>query len=214
MKHLLEYLWEKYQAIEGLVWIVIATILVILIFLGGFFMYHYRTIMRCIGYFAVFLLFVSLPACKVGEDAKGGNYLLEVAKAITKENLRQLFPNSNFERDSIVVSKGFKQDFLRKVFHEKVRHFLTPKGSLEAQTQDFYAKIDWERTGEQVKISLTYYKKTNPLQGSIPLPAKRARDGLLCVCYNEQDKQGYHFLPAKRARDWLRDVSIVQNGLS
>lgn len=122
-------------------------------------------------------IFAFLPACKVLKD-KPDNYLLEVAKAITKSNLQKLFPDSHFERDSISVSKVVSQDFLRKIFHEKVRHFLTPKGNITAQTQDFYADISWERTGEKVKISLAYHKKSQHLQGSRNLPTKRPRDGL------------------------------------
>jgi lauroyl/myristoyl acyltransferase len=102
---------------------------------------------------------VVIPACKsVQAEGKPANFLLDIAKAVTKANLQKIFPDASFEKDNIQVSKEVTQDFLRQVFHEKVRHFLTPKGHLEAITQDFEAKVSWERIDEKVKISLVYKK--------------------------------------------------------
>jgi hypothetical protein len=122
------------------------------------------------------VLFAPLPACQVVKQNADSsqNYMLDIAKAITKTNLQKLFPDAHFERDSIAVEKPFSKDFLRQVFHEKVRHFLTPVGHIEASTQDFYAKISWEKQplnpigGEFVKISLVYYKKKKRTNLQVP----------------------------------------------
>lgn len=179
MKYLLRWLYEKYQHFQGFLLLALLIFFIILSILGTMFIYHFKTIMRCIGLACLMLLLTPLPACQALKQGEPQNYLLEVAKSITKSNLQKLFSDAHFEKDSISASKVVSQEFLRKVFHEKVRHFLTSKGNITAQTQDFYADISWERTGEQVRISLIYHKRSKQdLQGSRLLPTKRPRDGL------------------------------------
>jgi hypothetical protein len=110
--------------------------------------------------FSIFLILI-FGSCQIIKKDNTQNYMLDIAKAVTKTNLQRLFPNAHFERDSIVVEKDFSRDFLRQVFQEKVRHFLTVSGHIEASTQDFYAKISWHKNSgiETVKINLTYYTK-------------------------------------------------------
>lgn len=129
---------------------------------------------------------VAMPSCKaIQGESNSQNLLLDIAKTVTKANLEKLFPNASFEKDSIQVSKEVTQDFLRKIFHEKVRHFLTPKGHLEATTQDFNARISWERIGENVKIALNYTKiQSNSRADTI----NKARDKLRRDLGNEQKK--------------------------
>lgn len=194
MKHLLWWLYEKYQYFQGFILLALILFFTTLIILGTMFIYHFKTIMRCIGLACLMLMLAPLPACKLLQD-KPDNFLLDMAKAITKTNLQRVFPDAHFERDSISATKVVSREFLAQVFHEKVRLFLTPTGELQAQTQDFYARISWEKVapnapdkapdkapdpkGEFIKIRLVYYKKVN-LQSSRTLPAKRARDGLIC----------------------------------
>jgi predicted polyphosphate/ATP-dependent NAD kinase len=128
---------------------------------------------------------VVMPACKAVQAEGKGNFLLDIAKAVTKANLEKLFPDASFEKDNIQVSKEVTQDFLRQVFHEKVRHFLTPKGHLEAITQDFEAKVSWERIGEKVKISLVYVKMQDTSRADT---INKARDKLRRDLGNEQKK--------------------------
>lgn len=104
--------------------------------------------------FLMISLPVVLPACKSGQASNSQGYFIEVGKVFVKTNLQKLFPDANFSRDSVQVSKVFKQDFLRQLLHLKARNFLTEKGSITLDKVDFYAQVSWERISESVRISV------------------------------------------------------------
>ena len=110
---------------------------------------------------SLFLLsLVALPACKVGLASPAQDYFLEVGKAFTKANLQLLFPDGQFSKDSVQVSKVFEQARLREVLRPKVRAFLTEKGSVILDKANFYASVHWEKApspkGEFVRITVFY----------------------------------------------------------
>ena len=117
--------------------------------------------MKKLLFFTLTILFCFATSCKIFEQNTNKDFFLETAKAFTKEKLKKLFPQSNFEADTTKVSGTFQMDKVRAILKSpKIRVFLTEKGEILTDKLDFFAKVSWLRISQDsVTISLDYKKK-------------------------------------------------------
>lgn len=143
-----------YQRNQHWIFYSILIILSNLIILGIMFLYNLKSILKCLCLSLLLLFFAPLQSCKVTQST-----FFQTAKAFTKAQIKQLYPESNLERDSLVLVGEFAPEKVYKVLGEKTWIFLTPMGEMKMQTLDFLAYISWSRTPENdVRIEILYIK--------------------------------------------------------
>lgn len=140
MSRLKEF-YQKYQA-----FFVYAILLIILTLstLGAMFLYNFKKIWNCL---FIVMLFFALQSCKTID--KG--FLVDTTKTFTKAKIKELYPKSNLEKDSIVLINTFKKTELDKKLGKAQKLFK----------QEGNVQLKWHRVHpDSVQIEIHYYNKS------------------------------------------------------
>lgn len=143
-----------YQRNQHWIFYSIIYILLNLIILGIMFLYNIKSILKCLCLSLLLLFFAPLQSCKVTQGT-----FFQTAKAFTKAQIKQLYPESNLEKDSLVLVGEFAPEKVQKVLGKQACEFLTSQGETAMRTLDFFAYVGWRRTpNNQVRIEILYIK--------------------------------------------------------
>lgn len=114
------------------------------------FLYNLKKIWHCL-FFALIFSF-ALQSCKTFD--KG--FLVDTTKTFTKAKIKELYPQSVLEKDSVVLIGTFEKTALDKKLGKAQKLFK----------QEGNVQIEWTRIGtDSVQIKIHYYNKNpNPIK--------------------------------------------------